>query len=168
MVNWLDIFFCTVMILKLPTPLVQRKIFINFTSTFLKLPRYLQSNLNNIHILALVKSSLLSKYGVDTMLHQFIEDMKEVCEKRLQLDCPDYRGIVRTQLFQVIGDNLGIHSMLGYCGSFTANLYCRFCKIHRNIAQTLVQEDSRVSRNKHTYEADVAQLDLSATGVARS
>lgn len=139
-----------------------------FYINILNLPSYLQSNLHNIHLLALVKSAVLSKYGIDTVLHQFIEDLKDISENGLQLDCPDYKGMVLPQLFQVIGDNLGVHSMLGYAGSFSANFYCRFCKAHRNRAQVMLQEDASLLRNFNTYESDIQQCNLSETGLSKS
>ncbi|KAJ8027961.1 hypothetical protein HOLleu_30066 [Holothuria leucospilota] len=139
-----------------------------FYVSVLNLPRDMQSSLNNIHLLALVNSKILSKYGMDAILYQFVEDMKDLYLHGISIDCPDYSGVVRPQLFQVIGDNLGLHNMLGYAGSFSANYYCRFCKMHRSNAAGALQEDVGLLRDKESYNKDIATADLTQTGLARS
>ncbi|PIK52380.1 hypothetical protein BSL78_10692 [Apostichopus japonicus] len=139
-----------------------------FYINILNLPQDLQCNLNNIHLLALVKSAILSEYGMDTVLYQIKEDLHVLYEHGLELNCPDYAGIVKPKLFQVIGDNLGLHNMLGFAGSFSANYYCRFCKVHRMRAEILLQEECNLLRNKISYETDIAENNLSTTGLSRS
>ncbi len=39
----------------------------------------------------------------------------------LEIACDSYAGKVKPVLFQVIGDYLGIHELLGFTGSFSAN-----------------------------------------------
>ncbi|KAJ8050359.1 hypothetical protein HOLleu_03535 [Holothuria leucospilota] len=73
--------------------------------------------------------------------------------------------MVIPKLFQVVGDNLGVHSLLGYVTSFTANYYCRYCKGHRSDLQKLVAEDQSLLRNKENYSGDIISNDASLTGV---
>lgn len=139
-----------------------------FYINILNQPRCIQASLSNIHLLALCKSRFISKYGMDSVLYPIIEDFKSLDINGLKINCHDYCGIVKPKLFQVIGDNLGVHTMLGFSGSFSANFYCRFCKVHRIRAQTLLQEDEKLLRNKINYADDLAQNNMSATGIGRN
>lgn len=44
-------------------------------------------------------------------------------------------------LAQITGDNLGIHGILGFMESFSANYLCRFCLTDKSSAQSVFSED---------------------------
>jgi hypothetical protein len=51
----------------------------------------------------------------------------------------------------VIGDNLGVHSILGLTESFSSNYYYRFCLADKNVAKELITEQSNLLRLKNQY-----------------
>lgn len=65
----------------------------------------------------------------------------------------------------IIGDNLGLHEILGFATSFRANYNCIFCKTHRNEMETMSKEDPLTLRNLEGYEKDVFSIDTSLSGL---
>lgn len=72
------------------------------------------------------------------------------------------------KLALIIGDNLGLHGILGFIESFSANFCCRFCKISKNISRKLCSEDVTALRNKINYAKDVTINNESITGIKES
>ena len=48
----------------------------------------------------------------------------------------------------IIGDNLGLHSILGFRKSFNANYPCRFCLCSKSECNYLVTQDDSKMRNR--------------------
>lgn len=65
----------------------------------------------------------------------------------------------------IIGDNLGVHEILGFATSFMANFNCIFCKVHRNIMNTMLTENSALLRTFSEYHTDVENNDVSTSGI---
>ncbi|KAJ8044396.1 hypothetical protein HOLleu_07132 [Holothuria leucospilota] len=89
-------------------------------------------------------------------------------QEGLVLDCPCYQGKVYPMLFQFVGDNLALNPLLGFAGSFSANYYCRFCKSHKTVSQTAIDEDEPLLRTKENFEKDLQTSNLSETGVSHN
>jgi len=65
----------------------------------------------------------------------------------------------------ILGDNLGLHSILGFSESFMANFSCRFCKSNKSDCNhQLVQIDENL-RNEVNYSTDIAINNLPITGI---
>lgn len=65
----------------------------------------------------------------------------------------------------VLGDNLGLNSILGYVSSFSANFYCRICRSHKLDMQQMCVESEISIRNIQNYETDLATQNPSLTGI---
>lgn len=91
--------------------------------------------------------------------------MKFLEKSGILIDLPLGKQRVYFKVGLIIGDNLGLHGLLGFTESFVANYACRFCKM------TLVQramasgEDETLLRNYGNYESDVKMHDMSKTGI---
>lgn len=130
-------------------------------------PRYL-SALSHCYLAALYKVTDVHEFGYDIILAPLVEDLKLLEATGLQINCENFRGVVKVALAQVIGDNLGIHSLFGFAQGFTANHLCRKCRIHRNeIRNQTVQDDNQL-RNEQNYEEDLQANNLPLTGVRTS
>lgn len=55
----------------------------------------------------------------------------------------------------IVGDNLGLNSILGYTESFNSNFFCRICKTHKKITEKQSQLDVATLRFKDMYENHV-------------
>ncbi|XP_071786527.1 uncharacterized protein [Asterias amurensis] len=132
------------------------------------LPAKFQSSLNNILLAACSERSVVAEYGIDKVLSVMVNDFKEMEREGIQIACDSYTGIVRPILFQVIGDNLGLHELLGFVGSFSANYACRFCKAPKDVLHVQVVEDLSLLRDKQNFDEDLVMNDVSKTGVKRN
>jgi hypothetical protein len=73
--------------------------------------------------------------------------------------------VIQFQMVQILGDNLGLNSLLGYTESFSANHYCRMCRVHKQNVSQLFVEDQSLLRNVNNYNADVLVANVSETGI---
>jgi hypothetical protein len=69
------------------------------------------------------------------------------------------------KLALVVGDNLGIHSLLGFVESFSANFPCRFCSINKMDLGNIFDENECNLRTKENYDESLKQNDSSKTGI---
>ena len=83
-----------------------------FCYTFQNLPHKFNSSLSNIHLLAIVNSCEIKKYGFDKVLKPFLEELAQLeSEKGLALDDGNR---VRGTIASVIGDILAAHKLFGF------------------------------------------------------
>lgn len=135
-----------------------------FYTSVLSLPRKYQARLENIMLTAMITSPLLSKYGISEVLKVIKDDLQQMWTDGLTIKCKEFEGRVKPYLFQVVGDNLGIHAMLGCTTCFRANYYCRFCRGHRSLLQKQPKEDAQYLRDEINYDTDL-QKPLSESGL---
>jgi len=128
-------------------------------------PFYLRSNLQNIFIAALFNTKDVKAVGNDKTFFKLIEQLNDLESNGLQLKLPGRNEKIYFSLRLIVGDNLGVNSVLGFSRSFSATFFCRFChsnKINTNILATEVVDSLR---NKRNYEEDVLKNDYKQTGV---
>ncbi len=90
-------------------------------------PMY-NSKLENILLNMVIDSS---ERATSDVFDIYLDEMSELENKGFQLNVDGQQYTVFIVMVQVIGDNLGLNSMLGYVESFTANYPCRLCKLPR-------------------------------------
>ncbi|KAK0134446.1 hypothetical protein N1851_029941 [Merluccius polli] len=101
-------------------------------------PRY-NSCLANIHLCMLFHTQDIKKYGFATILEPLVNDLKIL--ETDGIDIPGLGGLINGSIFQVTGDNLGLHGLFGYVESFSAKNCCRFCLTEREDYQKVFSED---------------------------
>lgn len=65
----------------------------------------------------------------------------------------------------VIGDNLGLNTILGFTKSFNSTYFCRFCKTSKLITHKQLKEDIKTLRKESNYREDLYIDDLRQTGI---
>lgn len=125
------------------------------------LPTYMYSNLSNIYLLCLFNSKTRERFGNKRILAPIIEELRELECKGININGKVYKFV----LAGVLGDNLGINSILGMVESFSANYYCRFCKAHKDDCRSMTKENPFLVRDKVNYDEDVSKGDPSQTGL---
>lgn len=103
-------------------------------------PEQFASKLCNIFVAGFIKKNYLKTVGFNAMIEKVIQKFKQVEVEGVLLRVQNQDILVRFPLLLVQGDNLGMHSMLMFSGSFTANYFCRFCKRHKFDTQQDVDE----------------------------
>lgn len=123
------------------------------------LPPKFNSALMNIHLVALFHTEDLKKYGFDPILEPLINDIKtlEICGTDLPFSAEKVYGTI----CQVTGDNLGMHTILGFTESFNGRYFCRLCLIEKDDAQAVFDEDDPkiILRGKEVFERHCNDLD---------
>ena len=133
------------------------------------LPAKYRARLDNILLVALAESKFVSKYGINAVLEPIVQDLEQLYVSGLQVNVPgEFEGKVIPRLLQAVGDNLALNITLGFCASFSANFYCRFCKTRKCDAQTQVVEDENLVRTQLSIDADIQLQNVSQTGLQRS
>ena len=70
------------------------------------------------------------------------------------------------KLAGVIGDNLAIHTILGFIKSFSANYPCRFCQIYSKDINSTFTENSFLVRTPQSYNDNILENKQSSMGIA--
>ncbi|CAI6377673.1 unnamed protein product [Macrosiphum euphorbiae] len=129
------------------------------------LPPEYSSSLENIFLVSLFKSKDRQEYGNHAVFSELISELKFLETTGIDIL---YNGKINKVFFSlglILGDNLGLHSMLGFSESFIANFPCRFCKSHKTECQHQVEQIDNNLRNEVNYSNDVAVDDLTLTGI---
>ncbi|KAJ8031984.1 hypothetical protein HOLleu_25375 [Holothuria leucospilota] len=104
-------------------------------------------------------------YGYGPIFAQFILDMNSLLNDGIDIETDFFTGNVKVAIAQVVGDNLGIHSLFGFAEGFTANFPCRVCKMHRDGIQVQLSENRQLIRTKENYQVDLDAQNLQGTGI---
>ncbi|KAE8750531.1 hypothetical protein FOCC_FOCC002825 [Frankliniella occidentalis] len=65
----------------------------------------------------------------------------------------------------ILGDNQGMNGILGFVEGFTANYFCRICKMHKSVSSSCALEDKSLFRTVDNYHSDVLVNNSNLTGV---
>jgi len=65
----------------------------------------------------------------------------------------------------ILGDNLGLHSILGFVESFVAKYPCRLCKSSRSECQNQLVQNNNSLRDSLNYNCDIITNNVSQTGI---
>lgn len=121
--------------------------------TIATIPPEFSSRLENIFIACLFHSSDRSYFGNKTVLNPLIKEFSDLEINGIYIQ--ETKEHVYFAVSLVLGDNLGIHSLLGLTESFSSNYFCRFCIGDKQILRTLTREDASLIREKSNYSNHV-------------
>ena len=82
----------------------------------------------------------MKEFGNEKSLYILIEKLIELEEKGIDFQLDNDNINVKFVLGLILGDNLGLNSILDMKKSFSANSFCRFCTVLKNETQTLNSE----------------------------
>lgn len=68
-------------------------------------------------------------------------------------------------MVNIVGDNLGLNSILGFVECFNANFFCRICKIDKNSSKSQICEKLELLRTSENYDVDIATNNYALTGI---
>ncbi|XP_075168245.1 uncharacterized protein LOC142240420 [Haematobia irritans] len=128
-------------------------------------PEFLKFKLNNIFIGALFNSVDVKNFGNSKCFFKLIEILNDLQENGVNIETKSGRKKLYFSLVLVVGDNLALNSILGFSRSFSANLFCRFCKMSKSTTHTMPVEDYKYLRNVSNYNHDVHLLNMEFSGI---
>ncbi len=129
------------------------------------LPAEFNSALANIHLCLLFNSIDKETYGFEKIFAPLLDDLKLLETRGIQVNIGGQETILFGTICILTADNLGCHSLGGFVESFSANKFCHFCMVDKQMAQKEFDDDKTELRNKENYQLHVAQENPSATGV---
>ena len=128
-------------------------------------PPMFNSQLKNLFLALMFHSQDRSQHCNEPIFSCLIDELKFLFKHGIYVMAGDVKYHVRFIMVQILGDNLGLNSLLGYTESFSANHYCRVCRVHKNDVSDLHVEDDTLFRNRENYTNDVLIANVSETGV---
>ncbi|CAH1170794.1 unnamed protein product [Phaedon cochleariae] len=128
-------------------------------------PEELLSSLNNLFLFALFHSSDRKKYGNKAVFKDVISELNFLQETGIEIVVNSMKIQTYFKFGSIIGDDLGIHSMLGLTESFSANYTCRMCKVHKRQLKICTSLPGNLLRTVDSYNDDLSKNDVSLTGI---
>ncbi|XP_071653435.1 uncharacterized protein [Temnothorax longispinosus] len=125
-------------------------------------PPQVNSLLENIFMASFFHSSDRVVFQNHKIFHNVIDELNFLQSEGILVNTENRSEQIYFALGLVMGDNLGLNSILGFIESFNAAYYCRLCKTHKEVAQYNFKE-SRFRLD--TYFADVVLEDTNVTGI---
>ena len=127
------------------------------------------SELNNIFVAALFNSKDLKNYGNDLVVNTLIDSIISLDVNGVDIKTSNGSIFkVHFVLGLLLGDNLGLNQLLDFSKSFSANMYCRFCRENRISARILAKENIESLRNETNYKSDIEIHDPFVTGLHKN
>lgn len=127
-------------------------------------PSY-SSQLSYIFVLGLFHSSDRVQFGNGMVFRRIIDEINYLSETGIIVNTNSYQGTIKFRLGALTGDNLGLHSMLGFVESFSANYPCRICTASKDAIRTMCYEDLSLVRDMTNYNALRILNDVSQSGI---
>lgn len=119
------------------------------------LPPRLASRLHSILFSTLLHSSDKKLCGNEKTFKLLIEELNFLNKEGILIKVNNVLTRVKFQLVLILGDNLGLNSILGFTESFNSNFYCRVCKASWEECAKMFIENEKKLRTKDSYESDL-------------
>ena len=94
-----------------------------------------------------------------------IEEINYLQRYVIEVETKTGKKLIYFSLAGILGDNLGMHEVLGYCESFSGRYFCRWYKTRKEIIHTDCFERKENLRSIDSYTNDVL-LGEGKTGIA--
>src|SRR6218665_1783390 len=137
-------------------------------------PPAANSSLHNIHLLALANAHDLKTYTCDPVLEVILQELQTLHDVGFQFAAEGKQYNIRVFLAQIVGDNLGMHALMGFTENFSKSNYpCDLCLINQEEMQNVFRENMFKLRTKelydqHVHELQAGRLTVSECGIKRA
>lgn len=111
-----------------------------------------ESKEKNIFHGAIIKTKDIKEFGNEKCFQTLIQEIKELEVDGIEIKLNEYSALrVHFILGLVLGDNLGLNSILDFSKSFSANFFCRICRVSKTDSQKMIIEDPGLLRTITNY-----------------
>lgn len=132
------------------------------------LPPHLVSKVNNIFLFILFNTLDRKVFTNDIIFSKVLDELNYLESNGIQVSHNSKNISIYFKLVLVVGDNLGLHSILGFVESFNTSFFCRFCYTNKKDINTVFDECDCLHRTEESYLADVMKDNKKLTGVVES
>lgn len=115
------------------------------------IPDKYRSTLSNILLAQLHNYTDHAEYGNLPIFNNIIEELKDLEDNGITLEINGLKKQIYFALLTVVGDNLGLNTVLGFVCSFNAHYCCRFCIANIEQRQTQVVVNNSLLRTEEHY-----------------
>lgn len=117
--------------------------------SLLGLPPQYGSNINNIFLVQLNNYQDHKKFGNKIFSH-VIDEIIDLSINGITINVNKEQKIF-FRLMYIVGDNLGLNTILGFSKGFNSQYYCRVCTATKKDAQNFVNEKEEYIRTRNDY-----------------
>lgn len=121
-------------------------------------PHEYSSLLDNIFLTQLIFTSDRTTFGNEAVFKNIIEELKLLEGQGISINICGEEKTIYFVLLLMIGDNLGLNSVMGFTESFNAEHFCRICLAPKSTTQREINESQFVLRTKENYDLDLETL----------
>lgn len=132
------------------------------------LPPHLVSKVQHIFLFILFNTLDRKAFSNEIIFSKVIDELNYLEKNGIEVMDNDKKISIYFKLALVVGDNLGLHSVLGFVESFNTSLFCRFCYVNRKEIHNVFDGNECILRTKDTYSADLKLNNKKLTGVVES
>ncbi|KAK3926321.1 F-box protein [Frankliniella fusca] len=127
------------------------------------LPPIFQGVLENIFKI-IVFHSCDKSFGNKALFRKIVDELDYLEKEGITVVTPQGTYQVYFALIVAGGDNKGANEILGYVSSFSANFFCRICRMKSDETVTCTSSDPSKLRRPEDYEEELQINNLSLTG----
>lgn len=121
-----------------------------FYFSICNLPPHFNSNLNNIHLLALCYSEDIKNFGINSVLEVIVKDLRILETEGFYIEVIEYP--IKGTLAILSHDNLGGSMLYGMVESFQANFFCRLCLMNKDSTKVHCKQDDTLLRTPESFQ----------------
>lgn len=129
------------------------------------IPIQYRASLNNIFLCLLFHSADLKKFGSRVIFSKLIEELVSLENEGIIITVSNKTYKLKIFLTLILGDNLGLNTILGLNESFRSNFFCRFCKCSRKDCEKMWKQNDEKLRTEAQYSEDINKNSPSTTGL---
>lgn len=124
-----------------------------------------EAKVENILLAGIYKTTDMKKFGTEKCLKSLVNQLRALEIDDLQIKSNNKIHQVHFVLGLILGDNLGLNSILNFSRSFSSNFFCRLCKMSKKQTREICSESKELSRTRQNYAEDILLGSTSSTGV---
>ena len=128
------------------------------------IPPHVQAQLQFIFLAMLFFTSDSAVYGNGKVFAPLIQQLNKLLTEGVPIVHETYKRVKFISVL-LIGDNLGLNSMMSFSAGFNAYYFCRFCRNPKLNTKKVVTEDTEMLRTVENYKADCNRKSFKSTGI---
>lgn len=121
-----------------------RAVYYNISS----IPSEFCSKLNKIFLAQIHKEKDYAQLGNKKVFNNFINELQELRNNGVTININGEKKKIYFAVLKILGDNLGLNSLLEFQKSFNSNFFCRICRADKSMTQNLTIEDESLLRTE--------------------
>lgn len=123
------------------------------------------SKLNTVFLACSLKSSDVKKFGINECFLPMMNLLRKMELEGIRIKTSSGEETVHFVMGLILGDNLGLNTMLSFSKSFSASYYCRFCHMKKEEAQKCCSEVTSLLRNRINYRESLSSGEMPKLGI---